>query len=312
MARSLCQFLMVVAFLTVTAADPNKCAVGWSFFEGSCYYVGAAGSNFTTAKKSCRDLDSKMVTISSPEENTFIKSILKDDDATGAWFGLVLTQKDLSFDWNNLDKRLPISFTDWGNKKVEVEMDIPENRKLSRDVQCASFSKQYDWAWESKPCDDSAGMKYVCKRCATEEICTSRTCFKLLCGKDRHLDAEYECNMVGGSLATIRSEEESKTIKDFLDKVSFTHGNWGQPGSEVWLAGTDANSEGDWYWETNEEQETISNDFTDWAPNEPNNAAKWGENCMAMSVGDWKWNDIECWVRKFSLCEIPDVNAITG
>ncbi|GFN92159.1 histone-lysine N-methyltransferase SETMAR [Plakobranchus ocellatus] len=49
MAQSLCPFLMVVAFLTVAAGKP-KCPDGWSYFEGSCYHVGAAGSDFSTAK----------------------------------------------------------------------------------------------------------------------------------------------------------------------------------------------------------------------------------------------------------------------
>ncbi|GFN97551.1 low affinity immunoglobulin epsilon fc receptor [Plakobranchus ocellatus] len=77
MAQSLYQFLMVVAFLTVAAAD-SKCAAGWSYFEGSCYHVGAAGASFMKAKFACRDLESRLVTLTSPGENTFIKSILKD------------------------------------------------------------------------------------------------------------------------------------------------------------------------------------------------------------------------------------------
>ncbi|GFO23815.1 snaclec bothrojaracin subunit beta [Plakobranchus ocellatus] len=78
MAQSLAQFLLVVAFLTVAAAAPS-CPVGWSVFGGSCYYIGAAGSNFTTAAKGCRSIGSELASIYSPEENTFVKSLLKDD-----------------------------------------------------------------------------------------------------------------------------------------------------------------------------------------------------------------------------------------
>ncbi|GFO23839.1 mannose-binding protein c [Plakobranchus ocellatus] len=122
-----------------------------------------------------------------------------------------------------------------------------------------------------------------------------------------------DCNQLGGSLATIRSQDESDAVKNFLDQVSFSHNDWGQPGSDVWLAGSDEDTEGNWYWETNGQQEPIPDDgFVDWRTGEPNDAGYAGEHCMALSSGDWKWNDIRCMSRKFVLCEIPDSNAITG
>ncbi|GFO06953.1 mannose receptor [Plakobranchus ocellatus] len=311
MAQTLSQFLIVVAFLTVAGAE-SKCPVGWSYFGGSCYYLGSAGANFSTAKSACTDVDSELVSISSPEENTFVKSLLKDNEAAGAWFGLVFTQDGLNFEWDNVDRSIPISFTDWADSNIEININLPDDQDRYKKIQCASFSKQHDWAWESKPCDESADMKYVCKRCASEQVCTSRTCFRLLCEKTVHFVAKRHCKDVGGSLATIRSEGESKAIKNLLDQVSFSHDEWGQGGSDVWLAGSDEDSEGIWYWDINGQQETISADgFTDWRTGEPNDAGS-GENCMAMSAGDWKWNDIRCRSLKFILCEIPDLNAITG
>ncbi|GFO23837.1 snaclec 4 [Plakobranchus ocellatus] len=163
MAQFLSQFLLAVAFLTVAAAE-SKCPDGWSYFGGSCYYVGAAGSNFATANSACTDEDSELVSIASPEENNFVKSLLKDDAAAGAWFGLVFNQEDLRFEWENMDWSTPISFTDWGNSNIKIKINLPDSQEYSRDIQCASFSKQYDWAWESKPCDESTDMKYVCKK----------------------------------------------------------------------------------------------------------------------------------------------------
>ncbi|GFO23814.1 mannose-binding protein c [Plakobranchus ocellatus] len=227
------------------------------------------------------------------------------DEAAGVWFGLLLKQTGLRFEWENINWRIPISYTDWGDSNLNVDMNLPDDTERSKKIQCASLSKQYDWAWESKPCGESTDMKYVCKRCAPEQVCTSRTCFRLLCERSLHFSADGVCNDLGGSLATIRSQEESNAVKNFLEQVSFSHDGWGKGGADVWLAGSDEYSEGNWYWDTNRQKETISaDDFTDWNTNEPNNAGN-GENCMTMSVGDWKWNDINCRSIKFVLCEIP-------
>ncbi|GFO04363.1 secretory phospholipase a2 receptor [Plakobranchus ocellatus] len=162
MARSLSHFLMVITFLTVTA-DQSKCRNGWNFFRGFCYYVGGDDSTFSDAESSCRRLDSRLVTLTSPGENAFIKSILKDDDATGAWFDFIFIQRDLRFRWDN-SWGASISFTDWANNETEINIDLPQYPGFIMKLQCASFSKQHDWAWEPKACDDSVGMKYVCKR----------------------------------------------------------------------------------------------------------------------------------------------------
>ncbi|GFO23826.1 C-type lectin 9 [Plakobranchus ocellatus] len=88
-------------------------------------------------------------------------------------------------------------------------------------------------------------------------------------------DDERECENLGGSLATIRSEEESKVVKDFLNQVSIPDSKWGT-GYGVWLAGSDTGSEGNWYWDTYGQKPKISNIFSDWRENEPNNAGSFG------------------------------------
>ncbi|GFO23841.1 mannose-binding protein c, partial [Plakobranchus ocellatus] len=257
----------------------------------------------------CRDVEGELVSIASPEENAFIKSLLKDDDATGVWFGLVFTQEDLRFEWDYIGRRSSISFTDWGNDELEISIDLPDDRDESKKLQCASFSKQHDWAWEPKACDESAGMKYVCKRWPIEKVCTSRTCFRLLEEKTMHFAAKYDCEDVGGYVATIRSQEESDAIKDFLDQVSYTHDGWGQPGSGVWLAGSDEDSEGNWYWEIGRQKFAMS--YANWRKDEPNNAGR-GEHCIVLAHDDWSWVDVDCSSRNFILCEIPDLNPVTG
>ncbi|GFO40617.1 mannose-binding protein c [Plakobranchus ocellatus] len=258
----------------------------------------------------------QLAVVSSREENDFIKGLLQKDIATGAWFGYtyyVGFHRDAQ--WENLDYERQ-DFKDWPNN-VEPRPPVPRGFPL-KNIRCAAFSKQDDWAWGSFDCGDRKGMKYVCERCTFEQICTSRACFRLSCKKEEILVAKKYCKALGGSLATIRSEEESNTIKDFFRQVSRAKQGWGQVDSDVWLAGSDEVSEGNWYWDINGQREGISDGFTDWGNGEPNNIAKWGrdENCIAMKQSDdWKWNDVPCWYDYFVMCEIPneqDVNPVTG
>ncbi|GFN98101.1 macrophage mannose receptor 1 [Plakobranchus ocellatus] len=299
---------------TTVSADQSKCSDGWTFFENTCYYFGDAGLNFYEAMDACEGMGGELAIVSSREQNDFIKGVLKNDNATAAWFSYTYQKSGLRYIWDNYGLQRH-DFKDWPNNE-EPRHDVPSVRRF-RDARCGAFSKQNDWAWGSFDCGDTTGMKYVCEKCPFEQICTSRACFRLSCKKEELLVAKRDCKALGGSLATIRSEEESNTIKDFLRQVS--RKGWGQVDSDVWLAGSDKYSEGNWYWDINGQKEGISDGFTDWGNGEPNNVDKRlfkGENCLTMKQSDdWKWNDIECWYDFFTLCEIPnaqDVNPVTG
>ncbi|GFO45618.1 macrophage mannose receptor 1-like [Plakobranchus ocellatus] len=303
-------FLLTAAFVVVAAAQ-GQCPDGWNFHEGACYYIGGAGYSFSDARTYCEDRDSQLVLISSADENTFIKSLLQDDAAAGAWFGLTLKSSFRGAEWKGLSPRSTVSFEDWANdEQASPIVDTSGSRRFG-DIRCAALSKQYDWAWEAKDCGVSDGMKFVCKSCPLQQVCTSRTCFRLLCGEEIHEKADEICENLGGTLASIRSQEESDEVKAFMNQASLPKRT---PG--VWLAGSDEGTEDVWYWYTSDQGEEISTDvFRDWADNEPNNAGVGGrdENCMAMSSTDgWRWNDAMCFSPSAALCEISDENAITG
>ncbi|GFO15761.1 C-type mannose receptor 2 [Plakobranchus ocellatus] len=308
---------LVIAFVTVTAAQTD-CPDGFRFSEGSCYHIGGAGFTLYEARKECEKKDSDLVEISSPEENAFIKSLLKDDDATGAWIGFVL-RDDKDGQWLSTYTRNPISFTDWVDDEAETPPGLTGTGDFWDDFHCAFLSNQHDWAWESQDCFVRDGMKFVCKSCPLQQVCTSRACFRLLCDPERENKAKAKCENLGGSLATIRSEEESKAVKTFLNKASIPQVfNQGPGEIGVRLAGSDEGTEGDWYWYARGETLKISDGFTDWSDNAPNNTQSLrggDENCMVMeSRNDWKWNDVPCGPYSYrpSLCEIPVANAMSG
>ncbi|GFO23831.1 C-type lectin domain family 4 member c, partial [Plakobranchus ocellatus] len=141
-------FVVAIAFVTVTA-DQSKCQDGWAFFENSCYYIGDAGLSFADARRTCRGMDAQLAVVSSREENDFIKSLMQNDDATGAWFGYMYYldhQRVLS--WENLDFGKQ-NFKDWPNNE-EPDVTVEGWGQTESDVWLAGSDKGSEgkWYWD--------------------------------------------------------------------------------------------------------------------------------------------------------------------
>ncbi|GFO45623.1 macrophage mannose receptor 1 [Plakobranchus ocellatus] len=289
------------------SAAQSQCPDGWSFFEGSCYYIGAEGYDFLEARRYCDSVDGELALISSSKENAFIMSLLQNDNATGAWIGLGLYRRSGKLEWRGLHWSYTVSFSNWTVTDQKTQAAIAASQR-SRNIRCAALGNQHDWAWEARDCDVGDGMKFVCKSCALQQICTDRTCFRLLCVAESYSTTKRICENLGGSLASVRTEEESDAIKDFLNQASMPRDrSWAHYRPTVYLAGSYDRTEGDWYWYTTGQRENISSGFTDWSDSEPNNCGIGctKENCMAMSANqDWKWTDVRCHTRRAALCEI--------
>ncbi|XP_031175105.1 galactose-specific lectin nattectin-like isoform X1 [Sander lucioperca] len=94
-------------------------------------------------------------------------------------------------------------------------------------------------------------------------------------------EAEIFCQIVGGNLASIHSDEEHTFIKNYINQVS------GEQRTS-WIGGTDTVKEGTWLW-------TDRSDFTykSFNAGEPNNRGG-AENCLLMNWGGANWNDLAC------------------
>jgi len=115
-------------------------------------------------------------------------------------------------------------------------------------------------------------------------------------------DAKAEAENRGGYLATVTSAGENA----FLDDLASGFDLW------LWLGGSDAASEGDWYWMTGPEAGTqfwedgkdgnaVGGAYTNWADGEPNNGgilfadsedylAVWSS--LDIFLPDGEWNDL--------------------
>ncbi|XP_061109662.1 lactose-binding lectin l-2-like [Conger conger] len=109
-------------------------------------------------------------------------------------------------------------------------------------------------------------------------------CFKYVSEKKTWADAEMNCLLLGGNLASVWSEEDQK-FQVKLQKQSGTV-------EPFWIGLSDVHKEGTWFW-----SDGTAVYYTNWAPGEPNNFKE--EDCV---VTDENWNDIAC-ERKFpSIC----------
>ncbi|GFO15749.1 C-type lectin domain family 2 member l [Plakobranchus ocellatus] len=108
--------LVTIAFVAVKAADP-PCPGGFSYYGGSCYHVDDGGYYFYQSRDRCELKDSELVAIQSNEENKFIQGLLRGDDATGAWIGVVLVDDD-GGQWVNSNTYDEQKFTYWADSRM--------------------------------------------------------------------------------------------------------------------------------------------------------------------------------------------------
>ncbi|XP_033106265.1 neurogenic locus notch homolog protein 2-like [Anneissia japonica] len=123
-------------------------------------------------------------------------------------------------------------------------------------------------------------------------------------------DANSNCQKKGASLVHIESELENEFLREHVEK---NHGGY----PATWIGLSDSTKEGDFTWLRNQ-----NNSFTNWNLGEPNNGGvtaiirtsksvmmstydetTGGENCVELLTINGKWNDIECSMKRPSVCE---------
>ncbi|XP_063420133.1 perlucin-like [Mytilus trossulus] len=119
-------------------------------------------------------------------------------------------------------------------------------------------------------------------------------CYVLLPVPTTWAEALRLCDAVKAKLAWIENGAENTFIVQMLKKANITGHS-----TEVWLGGTDMLLEGMWMWA--DDMELIQ--YTNWFPNEPNNAGN-NQHCLGMMVNqDFKWDDYSCSLTNYPLCK---------
>ncbi len=163
-----------------------------------------------------------------------------------------------------------------------------------------SFDEHYtitsceDQTWNLNPCpsDDSCP-----EQCSISDFDETRYLgtfngnryYKKSTGTMNYQDALAFAESIGGHLATISSADENEFLKNA------TAGN-------IWLGLSDANSEGNFEWNTGE-----SLDYTNWSSGQPNNGGYWWnpDEDYAKFNAEGKWYDVRSSANLWCVVEIP-------
>ncbi len=124
---------------------------------------------------------------------------------------------------------------------------------------------------------------------AGKEIVTAMGTYCVFTDLRTWSEAEQHCEEHGGHLASMTSEAEVRAIRAAIVSTVSRE-------PTLWI-GLVEPSEGRWLW-----SDAKPARFFAWHAGEPNNG-KGAENCGEWLIGSGRWNDVDCFLSRPSLCE---------
>ncbi|GFS00015.1 C-type mannose receptor 2 [Elysia marginata] len=296
-------FLVVIASFAVSVEE-DACPKGWTRYRGHCYSVGQTISDYREAYEECEAQDAYLVEITSAEENTFVKNLIRNStlNETGAFIGLLgsvyqsqnlaANQYEFGAIWVWEYSFEEVNFTSWADPGVRL--DYYESHV------CAALSRDRDWAWVAEDCYSYLGRTYVCEKDADVQKCFQGSCYRLLSKSFELFEGYSVCQEVGGFLVEINSQAENDFVKDYLESKFIPRSRFGASLSQnVWLGAINEGGFGrNFNWMST--NETV--DFQNWGNDVEVTGAV--ENCAVLDTTiDYMWSDVSCFTDNAVLCE---------
>ncbi|XP_035697815.1 uncharacterized protein LOC118430888, partial [Branchiostoma floridae] len=125
---------------------------------------------------------------------------------------------------------------------------------------------------------------------------SGRQCFRFALYEKNYTAARADCEADGGHLAIPSNPATNRYLVDHIT-VKYPSG------LHVWFGLTDLAEEGTWVWADGTQ---LGSGWSNWAPEQPDNAAPGGENCGHWTAdNEYMWNDYECSKVTYYVCEVP-------
>ncbi|XP_042265651.1 galactose-specific lectin nattectin-like [Thunnus maccoyii] len=142
------------------------------------------------------------------------------------------------------------------------------------------------WTEANAQCGKAPGF---CETCPPGWTQFDQRCYIFYNSEKDWADAERFCTSLDGNLASIRSENEYKFLREMVYRATNSH-------KRTWVGGYDAVKEGLWLW-----SDGSKFNFTGWAKGEPNNHGD--EGCMEINLrGEDFVNDARCKEKNSFIC----------
>ena len=242
---------------------------------------------FDDASHDCERMHGRLALVKDDAENRAILAAIGSSwgYGSGLWLGCSDSEKEGS--WVCAGK--PAAFTNWAAGQPDNETALDD---------CLEWLPD-EGKWNDATCDWALG--YLCKgdatlRCSGRKVTAGAAVFCANGGEPGDWDAAKKaCAAAGGKLAVVESADEARALVDALgSKLGIP--SW-RPGEGVWIGLSD----------TVEEGKFVGVDgaplgYANWAKGQPDDSGG-GEDCVTLTLGDGKWNDVGCGKPLPYLCE---------
>ena len=277
-------------------ASTNASALGPITCEGATlhaatkdYCLVTTRRAFSDASGECERMHGRLAVVDNADDAKALTSQIASPWGYGSGLWLGCSDEETEGKWKCNGK--PLGWKGWAPGK-------PDNENALED--CAQWLADTG-QWNDASCAFRLG--YVCRgdakmKCtgAGRSVTSGKTIF---CAHGDDLQdwdgAKKACEATGGKLAVPATAEENTALFNALKLPSAAPSF--QPNEGVWIGLSDRKEEGKFRW-INDTPLANGN----WMAGQPDDA-NGGEDCATLTLGDGKWNDLDCIRGLPFLCE---------